>query len=267
MSEAETLAGPERRSAALGQPLLGSYRGAAEPAQILQSRCGRYRIEHFEGTWQHPAGWNEGARGRWSRLLNAATGEMLLDSARVFDSDWALAPDGGLLFRFRLGNFGRIEMNREELFRIDPSDGSFRNLAIGRTHPLAALQQDVVLAHSEALWSDVPGRPPLEELNALGRIYSPFGSFRCEILYWDVAHGWGLIPRLFLTERNEPILDLGEWGAEAGFAIQSEEAVRIALPGSPRTILDICPAGRVGRIDGGEARLPLAEIERQFFRG
>lgn len=249
-------------------PVADAYATPADlrPIEVRPSACGTLHVEIYEGVWKGNAARPDGQCGRWSRLIDRSSGAVLIDTSAIFDTSWSLPEDGSLLLRV---TWDARDVHREDLYRIDPASRSYRELSFGGPdRALTELWAEVHVEHQHARVNDIdrPGGRLASGVNRLSRWFSPLGTVRCELVEWEIVHSWGFIPRVFLVDGNQKVLDLGDWGDPATFTIEGENLVRIALSNPGNEALIVHPHDRLGRRAEETALRPLTEIEAELRR-
>lgn len=167
----------------------------ADAASAL-SADGSLRYEHAQ---------TRGDAAPLARLIDAASGKPLFDGAPWASSRVVPQADGALLLALQHGDW-------QELFRIDPLAGTFRDLAVaGPPRPLAELA--VATRAARAACSD-PARA------YFGRRVAPDGSLLVliEATEWSNSH-WVRSPCVVAVATSRVLLDLwgSDWDAVPGF--------------------------------------------------
>lgn len=214
---------------------------------------GRLRVEHFIGEWEATT-----EVGRWAVLTDARTGAVLLDLSAIHDSRVEPAADGGVLVWIDQGR-------STALFRIDPAQASFRNLARDEedARPLEELDGAVkaeLRAMRQAIYAE--------------RAFSADGSIRVDftIETWRMSHETRS-PRVVETATGKVLLDLAaDWDAhilwqEAGSFLMHLR--RYTKQGYLTVAVDP-PSGLYRIAQEGDLPRPIAdmqgELERAFDR-
>jgi hypothetical protein len=179
-----------------------------QPVMEGVSANGNLRYEHRQG---------EFINGRYDSvslcavLIDAATGQTLVDCAGWAGSEIAAQPDGSLFLHLRQNQF-------EWLFRIDSQTKSFRDLgAGGGDKPLSALAQAVKEA-----WHAPHTSPPQY------RHISRDGTIRVDLASQEWANGnWVNAPRVIEIASGRVLLDL--WGTDWDATVFFREVGRVRL--------------------------------------
>ena len=246
-------------------PLSGAYVPGTNPApvEVRTSADGTLLVETYEGVWAGEFSWLEGRRGQWFRLVDRASGAVLLDSSAIFEVRWVWPDDGNLLLRV---TWELNDVHREDMYRIDPAARTYRNLSNARPdRPLTGLWAEVHAELDRARRNDIDrdGERWASGIKWISRWFSPHGSVRFDLVEWEIVHSWGFIPRVYLTEGNEKVLDLGDWGDRATFTFEGENLLRIDLRNPGNVSLIVHPRDRVGRVAGDSDFSSLSDIGRR----
>ena len=179
-----------------------------QPVMEGISTDGKLRYEHRQG---------EFINGRYDSvslcavLIDAATGQILVDCAGWAGSEITAQTDGSLFLHLRQNQF-------EWLFRIDGQKGLFRDLGTGgRDKPLSALAQAVKDA-----WHAPHASPPQY------RHISRDGTIRVDLASQEWANGnWVNAPRVIEIASGRVLLDL--WGTDWDATVFFREVGRVGL--------------------------------------
>ena len=179
-----------------------------QPVMEGVSADGRLRYEHRQG---------EFINGRYDSvspcavLIDAATGQTLVDCAGWAGSEITSQIDGSLFLHLRQNQF-------EWLFRIDGQTELFRDLgAGGRDQPLPALAQAV-----KESWHAPHTSPPQY------RHISRDGTIRVDLASQEWANGnWVNTPRVIEIASGRVLLDL--WGTDWDATVAFREVGRVRL--------------------------------------
>jgi hypothetical protein len=146
-------------------------------------------------------------------LIDAATGETLVDCAGWASSGIAEQTDGSLFLHLQQNQF-------ESLFRIDGRSGLFRDLGVGADDkPLSALAQAVKTA-----WLATAQRTSPPQY----RHIAPDGAIRVDLASqeWSNSH-WVNAPRVIEIAGGRVLLDL--WGTDWDATVFFREVGRVRL--------------------------------------
>jgi hypothetical protein len=179
-----------------------------QPVMEGVSADGNLRYEHRQG---------EFINGRYDSvslcavLIDAATGQTLVDCAGWAGSEITAQRDGSLFLHLRQNQF-------EWLFRIDGRTGLFRDLgAGGGDKPLSALAQAV-----KETWHAPHASPPQY------RHISRDGTIRVDLASQEWANGnWVNAPRVIEIASGRVLLDL--WGTDWDATVFFREVGRVRL--------------------------------------
>jgi hypothetical protein len=187
-------------------PVLVSF--PVQPVMEGVSADGKLRYEHRQG---------EFINGRYDSvslcavLIDAATGQTLVDCAGWAGSEITAQPDGSLFLCLRQNQF-------DWLFRIDSQTGLFRDLGTGGgDKPLSALAQAVKEA-----WHAPHKLPPQY------RRISRDGMIRVDLAAQEWTNGsWINAPRIIEIASGRVLLDL--WGTDWDATVFFREVGRVRL--------------------------------------
>ncbi|HEY4125266.1 MAG TPA: hypothetical protein VGM36_11675 [Rhizomicrobium sp.] len=179
-----------------------------QPVMEGASADGTLRYEHQQG---------EFINGRYDSVslcavvIDAATGQTLVNCAGWASSEIRAQPDGSLFLHLRQNQF-------QSLFRIDGRTGLFRDLgAGGEDKPLSALAQAV-----DEAWRTPHASPPQY------RYISRDGTIRVDLASQEWSNGnWVNAPRVIEIASGRVLLDL--WGTDWDAAVFFREVGRVRL--------------------------------------
>lgn len=242
-------------AAELSNGVWGFYRWAAAPdAASGLSADGSLRFDHDLGRY---AGGRYDSVAPLAQLYDARSDALLFEGSAWRSSRITPQKDGSLLLALEHGD-------RETIFRIDPPEGVFRDLATpAGPRPLAELAAAAAAARAAC---DDPAN------TYLGRRVAPDGSLRVELhsVEWGPSH-WVDSPRVIEVATGRVLLDL--WGTDwdAWPTFPRRRAVRLSLRryhagGGAQVEIELAPERYVLIEDGGATFGPLGELREALER-